>query len=289
MPDELPPPLMATWQYAPLILWGDTNPRHKREATDYVPRHVYALTYVEDGQAWLGSRDPSIDAAGGPPMAVFQPPHNALPLTITPGSTYRRLHFDVVRVPCRHTGNTRALTHVDPIPQPSPMEVWGIEPPPHVPAELQLSCHSMLSYCTANWYRDDVAAMQCNARLTGWIAGLVAHLANRHSSAGGWAQAAVAGLESIVDQRTRIEQVAEFMGLSRNAFTRRFRKEMGTTPREYLARLRLDEACRLLESTNQPIAAVARRCGSRSAKTFALQFKKRLGFTPSEWRRRSRM
>ncbi len=222
-------------------------------------------------------------------MAVFQPPQQALPLTITPGSTYQRLHFDVVRVPCRHTGNTRALTHVDPTPQPLPMEVWGIELPPRVPAELQLSCHSILSYCTANWYRDDLAAMQCNARLAGWIAGLVAHVTNRHSPAGGWAQAAVTRLANIVDQRTRIEQVAEFMGMSRTAFARRFRKEMNTTPREYLARLRLDEACRLLESTNLRIAAVARRCGSRSTKTFALQFKKRLGYTPSEWRLRSRM
>ncbi|MFP4055157.1 MAG: helix-turn-helix domain-containing protein, partial [Phycisphaerae bacterium] len=280
-------PLMGTWRYAPFIHWGDTNPRHIREVTDYTPRNVYALTYVEDGQAWLGSRGKP-GASGGLPTAVLQSPR-AEPLTITPGSTYQRLHFDVVRVPCRRADDSRALIHVDPVPQPSPQEVWGIDLPSRVPEELQLSCHAMLSYCTANWYRDDLSLMQCNTRLGIWITELVCHVVKRHSSPRGWAEAAVASLENIVDQRTRIEQVAAFLGMSRTTFTRRFREEMGVTPREYLARLRLDKACRLLESTNVPIRRVALRCGSRSAKTFALQFKKRLGYTPSEWRRRSRM
>ncbi len=286
MTEEMPKPLMGSCRYAPFIHWGDTNPRHLRELTDYTPRHVYALTWVQDGQAWLRT-------GGGrhkikPPLGLFQPPSGATPVTISPGSGYQRLHFDVIRVPCRYAGQTRALTHVDPAPQPSPMEVWGVELPSRVPEELQLSCHAMLSYCTANWYRGDLSAMRCNARLAGWLAELVIHQANPGGSAGSWGEAARSAMRDIVDQPTRIAEVAEFMGMSRNTFTRRFREETGITPRDYLMQQRLEEACRLLESTNMPIAGIARRCGSRSAKTFATQFRKRLGYTPTEWRRRSR-
>jgi transcriptional regulator GlxA family with amidase domain len=95
-------------------------------------------------------------------------------------------------------------------------------------------------------------------------------------------------LEGIIDQPTRIAEVAEFLGMGRNTFTRRFKDETGITPSDYLQQLRLEKARRLLAGTNIPVYQVARRCGSRSAKTFATQFRKHTGLSPREYRLQSR-
>jgi AraC-like DNA-binding protein len=280
------PPLMSSWRYAPLIHWGDTNPLHLREIREYTPRHVYALTWVQDGQAWLGSGDERRKAR--PPLGLFQPPSGATPVTISPGSSYQRLHFDVIRVACRYVGDTRALTHVSPAPQPTPLEVWGAEPPARLPRELELSFRAMMSFCTTNWYRDDLSAMQCNARLAEWLAEFIGHLAEPTEQAHTWGETARSALEGIIDQPTRIAEVAEFLGMGRNTFTRRFKDETGMTPSDYLQQLRLEKARRLLAGTNIPVYQVARRCGSRSAKTFATQFRKHTGLSPREYRLQSR-
>jgi transcriptional regulator GlxA family with amidase domain len=65
-----------------------------------------------------------------------------------------------------------------------------------------------------------------------------------------------------------------------------FVDELGETPREYVERIRLDEARRQIEDTNLPAQAVARQCGFRTMDSLRRAFVRRLGVTPQWYRAR---
>ncbi|MBD2871988.1 helix-turn-helix domain-containing protein [Paenibacillus arenilitoris] len=69
------------------------------------------------------------------------------------------------------------------------------------------------------------------------------------------------------------------------SFVSTFLKErLGMTFSEYLERLRLDEACRLLKETELPIGDIALRVGYNSDKSFRRAFKRALGIQPTSYR-----
>lgn len=63
-----------------------------------------------------------------------------------------------------------------------------------------------------------------------------------------------------------------------------FRRQAGITPHQFVRRLRVEEACRLLAETRLPLSEVAARCGfsSQSAMTHVLT--RQTGRRPREWR-----
>jgi AraC-like DNA-binding protein len=56
-------------------------------------------------------------------------------------------------------------------------------------------------------------------------------------------------------------EMAKVAGMSSRAFERAFLREYGLPPQQYLKRLRIQTACRLLVDTRESIAAIAQRCG----------------------------
>lgn len=85
--------------------------------------------------------------------------------------------------------------------------------------------------------------------------------------------------------------VAELAGranLSVATLERRIRVNFGTTPRSFLAEIRLNEAGRLLKESNLTIAEVANRSGYESPASFTRAFRRRQGVAPGEFRRRFR-
>lgn len=85
--------------------------------------------------------------------------------------------------------------------------------------------------------------------------------------------------------------VAELAGranLSVATLERRIRVNFGTTPRSFLAEIRLNEAGRLLKESNLTIAEVADRSGYESPASFTRAFRRRQGVAPGEFRRRFR-
>jgi len=57
-------------------------------------------------------------------------------------------------------------------------------------------------------------------------------------------------------------------------------------PAEYVERVRLGAARRALAGGNEPVGAVARRCGFGTAETLRRAFQRRLGVAPSDYRDR---
>ncbi len=79
--------------------------------------------------------------------------------------------------------------------------------------------------------------------------------------------------------------LARMMDLSVSQFDRTFRKCFGTSPRQYLLRVRVESACRRLAQTNEPIAAIALEAGFHDHAHLARCFRQIMGLSPSEYRR----
>ena len=83
-----------------------------------------------------------------------------------------------------------------------------------------------------------------------------------------------------------VPALAAGVGMSLRNFTRVFTRELGTTPARYVERVRVDAACRLLETTALTVDVVARRCGFGTAETLRRSFLRTLGIPPTDYRRR---
>lgn len=86
----------------------------------------------------------------------------------------------------------------------------------------------------------------------------------------------------------RVGRLAERVGMSERHFARRFTDEVGVSPAQYIAAVRLEAARRQLESTGATVDAIAHRCGFGTAETMRRTFSRRLGVSPDQYRQRFR-
>ncbi len=90
------------------------------------------------------------------------------------------------------------------------------------------------------------------------------------------------------DRESPVAAMAEISGLAERSFKRRFAKATGLTPMDYVHTLRLEEAKQILETTVQPIEAVANEVGYEDASFFGRLFRRKVGVTPAQYRKRFR-
>jgi transcriptional regulator GlxA family with amidase domain len=81
-----------------------------------------------------------------------------------------------------------------------------------------------------------------------------------------------------------VPKLARQANLSERHFSRVFKAEVGATPADHIEAVRLEAACRLLESTHAAIDQVASTCGFGTAETMNRSFRRRLGTTPGQHR-----
>lgn len=82
-----------------------------------------------------------------------------------------------------------------------------------------------------------------------------------------------------------IEQILTGIPVSRSSIFRRFKVELGRSPKKELTRVRLERAKALLVSSSQPVEEVARQTFRTDAKHFIAVFRRATGATPMEYRR----
>lgn len=82
-----------------------------------------------------------------------------------------------------------------------------------------------------------------------------------------------------------IEELARRAGLGRSQFHAAFRDCTGLTAVDYLTRVRVGEACRLLRDSDMGVLPIAGRCGFRSLSRFYEAFEAVVGESPGRWRR----
>lgn len=89
-----------------------------------------------------------------------------------------------------------------------------------------------------------------------------------------------------LDEPLDLASMAARAHMSTRNFTRRFRQTTGTSPAQWLLARRLDDARRLLETTEWGIARIASACGFASPVTFRQNFAASYATTPTSYRRR---
>ena len=82
----------------------------------------------------------------------------------------------------------------------------------------------------------------------------------------------------------QIGELAREAGLSIAQLERHVTQLYRVTPRQLLARSRLDAALALLASDDASVASIAHACGYADHSAFARQFKRSTGLSPSAWR-----
>jgi AraC-like DNA-binding protein len=78
--------------------------------------------------------------------------------------------------------------------------------------------------------------------------------------------------------------IGAHIGLSRSAFSARFRELVGESPKRYLTRCRLAKAATLLHATDLSLATIARRTGYETEFSFSRAFKRTFGIAPGTYR-----
>lgn len=102
------------------------------------------------------------------------------------------------------------------------------------------------------------------------------------------AKAAVdAGLAYIFDNltsRIRMSEAANMAHMSESTFSKYFKNACGSTFSDVVRKLRVANACRLLDDSDQPIFSVCADVGYENLANFNRQFLAEMGMTPSAYR-----
>ena len=85
-----------------------------------------------------------------------------------------------------------------------------------------------------------------------------------------------------------VESLASLAGMSRTSFADRFSQIFDQTPMDFVQRVRLRIAARLLESTDLPVKLIAGSVGYASRSSFSRAFEAIYNVAPTEYRRLGR-
>ena len=88
-----------------------------------------------------------------------------------------------------------------------------------------------------------------------------------------------------MDKDWDLPSLAREVGLSRTALASQFKNSLGESPGHYLAKVRIQHALTLLQTTEDSLEVIARRVGYGDAFSFSKAFKKHVGKSPREARR----
>ncbi|WP_144149287.1 helix-turn-helix domain-containing protein [Paraburkholderia sp. BCC1884] len=91
-------------------------------------------------------------------------------------------------------------------------------------------------------------------------------------------------IETQFERPLRLATLAKASGLSERSLTRHFLQHLGESVGQYIARVRIGHACRMLADTQLPISLVAARSGFSNVANFNRQFKATKLLTPAAYR-----
>ncbi|MFH8563072.1 GlxA family transcriptional regulator [Streptomyces sp. NPDC017988] len=91
-------------------------------------------------------------------------------------------------------------------------------------------------------------------------------------------------MEAHLHHPLTLTEIAAHAGLGVRALTRRFRADTGLTPLQYLLRIRVQRAQRLLERTDEPVERIAARTGLGTPANLRHHFQRSTGTSPTTYR-----
>lgn len=91
--------------------------------------------------------------------------------------------------------------------------------------------------------------------------------------------------ENLSEPDFDVQHLAEKVNMSRSTLTRKLKAITGLTPLEYIRRVKMQHACRMLEDPRTTVNEVALALGYYNRKYFTSCFKEEYGITPSEYQK----
>jgi PAS domain S-box-containing protein len=85
-------------------------------------------------------------------------------------------------------------------------------------------------------------------------------------------------------EQLAVGELADAASMSIAQLERSARRVLGLTPKQLILRFRLEEALRLLDTTERPIADIANQCGYYDQSAFTRHFKRTVGIAPAAYR-----
>lgn len=85
-----------------------------------------------------------------------------------------------------------------------------------------------------------------------------------------------------------LDSLAEIVHTSKYHIIHAFTEEYGISPIKYLSTKRIEESCRLLETTDHSLSSISRILGFSSPSYFSQAFKKEMNCSPLDYRKASR-
>jgi AraC-like DNA-binding protein len=125
------------------------------------------------------------------------------------------------------------------------------------------------------------------------VQALRAHLAEGLSGSVGWLFAladpqmsvAIHAMHDDPAHPWTLQELAEKVGMSRSAFTAKFKETVGATPIDYLIRWRMLLAGDRLKNSGDPISVISQSLGYESESAFSTAFKRVMGCSPRQYSR----
>ncbi len=92
-------------------------------------------------------------------------------------------------------------------------------------------------------------------------------------------------LEENKEKMVMLQDISEFVGYSVSYLSRLFREHTGHSPLEYFNRMKMQEACYLMDNTDMKIIEISNKLGFNDLCYFSRVFKKVTGFPPRGYRK----
>ena len=167
------------------------------------------------------------------------------------------------------------------------LDVWRVGALPPVPSLMMLGELAQQTAEGRTHLGLDEVALVFAARFVGAVSGKREAPLRMHARDRRRAVEAALLLEAQAGEPLTLEGLAAELGLSPFHFLRVFRGVLGVTPHQYLVRMRLRQAARLL-STDAPITRIAYDVGFGDLSNFVRTFRRAAGVSPRAFRQASR-
>ena len=92
-------------------------------------------------------------------------------------------------------------------------------------------------------------------------------------------------IEAHLAKKMTAKDLSELIEISPGQMFRAFMVSVGVSPHQYIIRRRIELACTLMRTAQEPLAQIAVACGFCDQSHFCRVFRQMTGISPSAWRR----